>query len=76
MVLAKSPTLAAMEYELSEINMVRDLTKLQRKEELKRREEVVKKNGDLDETDAENWVWKVVGRSEVYCEVVTGVCGF
>ena len=62
MVLAKSPTLAEMEDELSEVNMVRDLTKLQRKEEMKLREEVLKKNGDLDETDAENWVWKVVGR--------------
>ena len=38
------------------------MTKAQRKDERKLREDVVKKNSELTEDEAGNWIWKVVGR--------------
>ena len=61
-VLDKSSILSEKEEPWSDINIVRDLTKLQRKDENKLREEATKKNSELSPEDAENWVWKVVGR--------------
>jgi uncharacterized coiled-coil protein SlyX len=61
-VLEKSPNLSKKEKPWSEINIVRDLTKLQRKEESRMREEVEKKNEELSEDEMGNWKWKVVGR--------------
>lgn len=37
---------------------------MQRKEENKLHDEVTKKNLELSEKDAENWLWKVLGRRE------------
>ena len=61
-VLDRSSMLSEKDEPWSNINIVRDLTKLQRKEENKLRDEVAKKNSELTDEDAENWVWKVVGR--------------
>ena len=44
------------------VNVVLDLTPMQRKEEEGLRKEAERLNGLLSETDAKNWVHKVVGR--------------
>ena len=44
------------------VNVIQDLTKKQRSEEKKMREEAAKRNKELSEDDAKNWLWKVVGR--------------
>ena len=61
-VLDKTPGLSELEERWSQIHVVRDLTKLQRKEEKDLRDDLVKRNGELQGADAENWIWKVVGR--------------
>ena len=42
--------------------MISDLTKRQREEEGKMRQEADRLNGERSEEDAKNWLWKVVGR--------------
>ena len=61
-VLEKSSTLAEKGEPWSNINIIQDLTKTQRKEERKMREDADAKNALLDEAEKENWQWKVVGR--------------
>ena len=61
-ILEKSPDLAKMDEPLSNINIIRDLTKTQRKEEKNLRVEADKKNAELSEEDQGNWKWVVVGR--------------
>ena len=61
-VLDKSPDLAEKDEPWSNINIIRDLTKTQRKEERGLREEAEKKNSELSDEDRENWKWMVVGR--------------
>ena len=61
-ILEKSPSLAQKEEPLSNVNIIQDLTKAQRKEEKKLRDDVEKKNSELSEEDQGNWKWVVVGR--------------
>ena len=61
-ILDKSPNLSQLDEPWSSINIVRDLTKTQRKEEKKLREDAVRKNSQLTEEEKGNWQWKVVGR--------------
>ena len=44
------------------VNIVQDLTKMQRSEEKNMRVDASKKNADMSTEDSENWLWKVVGR--------------
>jgi hypothetical protein len=60
--LDKSPALSELDESWSVINIVRDLTKGQRKEEKDLRDEATKNNSELSEEDSLNWIWKVVGR--------------
>ena len=61
-VLDKSHKLADKEEPWSNVNIIRDLTKTQRKEEKEMRVDVEKKNNELNEDEKGNWEWKVVGR--------------
>ena len=61
-ILDKSPNLSEIAEPWSMINIVRDLTKTQRKEESKMREEAETKNSQLTDEEKENWQWTVVGR--------------
>lgn len=61
-ILDKSPDLSEQDEPWSNIKIIRDLTKMQRKEEGKLRAEVEKRNAELTEEESENWTWKVVGR--------------
>ena len=48
--------------EWKKVSVVRDLTKMQREEEIRMRAEVVNQNAGLSEDDAKNWVYKMVGK--------------
>ena len=61
-ILQKSPELSKKDEPWSSIKVVSDLTKIQRKEETRLRDEVIKKNGERTNEESENWKWKVVGR--------------
>ena len=61
-ILEKSPSLAQQDEPWSEINIIRDLTKNQRKEEKDLRVEAERKTSELSEEEKGNWKWKVVGR--------------
>ena len=61
-ILDKSPDLADKSEPWCSINIVRDLTKAQRKEEKKMREDAENKNSQLTEDEKGNWKWMVVGR--------------
>ena len=54
-ILDKSPNLSQLDEPWSSINIVRDLTKTQRKEEKKLREDAVRKNSQLTEEEKGNW---------------------
>ena len=45
-----------------DVSVISDLTKRQREEESKMRQEADRLNGERSEEDAKNWLWKVVGR--------------
>ena len=61
-ILDQSPKLAEMDEPWSAVNVIRDLTKTQRKEEKKLRDDADARNAELSEQDKENWKWMVVGR--------------
>ena len=61
-ILDKSKELAHKEQPWSDVHIIRDLTKCQRKEEKQLRDDCTKKNDERSEEDALNWEWKVVGR--------------
>ena len=61
-ILDNSHKLSQKEEPWSLVNIIRDLTKAQRKEEKDMRGEVEKKNNELSEEEKGNWEWKVVGR--------------
>ena len=61
-VLKKAPDLSEKDEPWCTVKIVNDLTKMQRKEETKLREEVTKKNSERTAEESENWEWKVVGR--------------
>ena len=61
-ILDVSPSLSEKGEPWCSVNVVRDLTKTQRKEEKKLREDADKKNSELTDEEKENWQWKVVGR--------------
>ena len=63
LILERSSKLADKEEPWSSINIIRDLTKSQRKEEKEMRAAAEKKNNDLSEEEKENWVWKVAEES-------------
>lgn len=44
-----------------DVSIIPDLTKRQRQQETDMRKEVDKRNSDLSEEDALNWIWKMVG---------------
>ena len=48
--------------DMQKISIIRDLTQEQRDEEEWLRKEAERKNGELSPDDAENWMWRVVGR--------------
>ena len=68
-VLQNAPKLAEMDEPWSSVNIVQDITAMQRSEEKQMREEANKKNSELTKDEAENWVWKVVGRRGERCIV-------
>ena len=61
-ILEKSGKLSDKDETWSSINITRDLTKGQRKEEKDMRAEVEKKNNELTDEEKRNWEWKVVSR--------------
>ena len=61
-VLANTRKLAQAEEPWAAVSVVQDLTRLQREEDLKLRKEAEKKNGEMDDDEKKNWIWKVVGK--------------
>ena len=61
-ILHKSPKLAEKNEPWSQVSVIKDITKTQRNEEKKLREDVKKKNDERTAEESENWEWKVVGR--------------
>ncbi len=46
----------------SNVSVISDLTKRQREEEKKMRQEADRLNAERSKEDEKNWLWKVVGR--------------
>ena len=61
-VLENAPLLSEKDEPWTSVNIIRDLTKIQRKEEEDMRTVAETKNAERSEEEAENWMWKVVGR--------------
>ena len=61
-ILANTRKLAEAVDPWNKVNVVQDLTKMQRDEAEKLRKEAEKKNSDMDEEEAKNWVFRVVGQ--------------
>ena len=61
-ILEKASGLARMEEPMSRINIVRDLTANQRKEEKDLHDKAEKRNSELSHEEKGNWKWTVVGR--------------
>ena len=61
-VLDNSRKLAVKEDHWKDVNIVQDLTKLQRNEEKKMREQALELNSKLSSEDSKNWIHKVVGK--------------
>ena len=62
LILDKAPGLSAMEGPWSNIHIVKDLTKSQRKDEDQFRTTVQRRNTERSEVEKLNFEWKVVGR--------------
>jgi hypothetical protein len=60
-ILSKAPKLARAEEPWDRVNVVPDMTKRQRQEDKDVKEEAERKNNDMNEEEAKNWVFKVVG---------------
>ena len=61
-ILQNAPKLASQHGTTSQINITRDLTKMQRDEESKMKRDAEARNAQLSEADKKNFQWKVIGR--------------
>jgi hypothetical protein len=60
-ILSNAPKLARVGEPWDKVNVVPDMTKRQRQEDKDVKEEAERRNNDMDEEEAKNWVNKVVG---------------
>ena len=61
-VLANTRKLAQAEEPWVSVSVVQDLTRRQREEDGRLRKQAEEKNTSMDQEEAKNWIWKVVGR--------------
>ena len=62
LILANTRKLSKADEPWDKVNVVQDLTKMQREDDEKLRKEAEMKNNDMDEEEAKNWMFRVVGQ--------------
>ena len=60
-IMSKTKRLSEQEEPWKKINIVQDLTKMQREDEARARKEAEEKNSKMNDEEAKNWLFKVAG---------------